>query len=632
MTRRLSAVSVTALCVVIVEAVGLSGQSQGVPRFRSGVQLIEVDVRVTDSNGRFVRGLTKDDFTLLDDGVRQTVTSATFVDLAIESPVPSRRTPPSAEPDVVNNAGTGRTWVMLLGGSGDRVGPVARRFVQEALGPNDQVAVISVHGTMSNAQGFTRSRELLLAAIDRSRHVEPVLDPVRIAYEVLQEVSERLGLMSGGRKAVVYFDPPPFFSINQQDPLSVGKFFYQRDALRAATRNNVAIYVVSTEGLTTELSSPLSLAPASGGRTNDPLLAMAGQRVLAEVTGGDAIVNSNNFEDGFKRFVEDSSQYYLLGYTPTVERRDGQFHTLTVRVNRPGVTVRARRGYYAPSADQPEPNARPVRQPDGLSLSPDTREALRWPLSMNGLTVDLAVAPFRGADGNGAVLLTAQVRGQDLVLESGELVEVGYQAMTTEGMLTPGAFHVFKLDLSSQSRTSAESAGLRFVDWLALPPGRHQVRFAVHQPNGKTGMVVGDMDVPNFAASPLSMSGMVFASERLREQQTMKADEPLRKLLGVSPTAERSFVQGDVLTTYVEVYTNAKTPPPPVIARLARADQLNRAQPVNARPVVAEPGRAGWVTRIPIETLEPGIYVLSLEARAGRRSALRQVPFTVTPG
>jgi hypothetical protein len=67
--------------------------------------------------------------------------------------------------------------------------------------------------------------------------------------------------------------------------------------------------------------------------------------------------------------------------------------------------------------------------------------------------------------------------------------------------------HVFKLDLSEGSRTAAASTGLRFVDWLSLPRGRHQVRFAVHQPNGKTGMVVGDVEVPDFADTPVSMSG-----------------------------------------------------------------------------------------------------------------------------
>jgi hypothetical protein len=356
---------------------------------------------------------------------------------------------------------------------------------------------------------------------------------------------------------------------------------------------------------------------------------MAAQRVIAEDTGGDAIVNSNDFDDGFRRFVRASNQYYLLGYVPTVEHRDGEFHNVTIRVNRPGLTVRARRGYYAPDAERapaPEPSA--PSEPAGLSAG--AREALRLPLSMNGLTIELSAAPFRGTAGNGSVLLTAQVRGGDLVLGPGEPIEVAYQAMTTEGVVSPGAFHVFELDLSEASRATVESTGLRFVEWLPLPRGRHQIRFAVHQPNGKTGMVVGDVEVPDFVDATMSMSGLVLASDRLRTQRTMKMDDALLKLLGGYPTAERSFARRDVLTAYAEVYTKAQTRPPAIAATITRANGLSDAPQTTPRLVVAEPGRAGYLARMPLDTLRPGDYVLRLEARDGRQAATRQVLFTVT--
>src|SRR5262245_909805 len=87
------------------------------PTFRAGVQYIEVDVGVTDSDGRFVRNLKKEDFTLLDDGQPQTISEATFVDLEVESPV-TRHAAGTIEPDIATNAGGGRMWVMLLGGYG----------------------------------------------------------------------------------------------------------------------------------------------------------------------------------------------------------------------------------------------------------------------------------------------------------------------------------------------------------------------------------------------------------------------------------------------------------------------------------------------------------------------------------
>jgi hypothetical protein len=310
-----------------------------------------------------------------------------------------------------------------------------------------------------------------------------------------------------------------------------------------------------------------------------------------------------------------------------VEHRDGEFHSLTVRVNRPGLTVRARRGYYAP---EPEPADLATSEPGEPGLSEETLDALRLPLSMGGLTIDLSAAPFRGTDGDGSVLLTAQVRGTDLSLEAGELVEVGYQAMTAEGETTPGKFDVFKLDLSEASRTVSESVGLRFLDWIALTPGRHQVRLAAHQPNGRTGMVVADVEVPDFAKAAVSMSGLVLASALLGEQRTMKEDETLRPVLGAYPTAVRSFSRDDTVTAYVEVYTADGTRPA-VIPTIARTSRLSDPQPVPTRQAVGEPGRVGYVATLDLARYQAGDYVLTFEARNGRESATRQVVFSVTP-
>src|SRR5205814_2708233 len=69
-------------------------------------------------------------------------------------------------------------------------------------------------------------------------------------------------------------------------------------------------------------------------------------RTLAEATDGLAIVDSNSLAGGMKRIVDDLSSYYLLGYYSNA-KLDGRFHAITVRVKRPGVQVRARRGYLA---------------------------------------------------------------------------------------------------------------------------------------------------------------------------------------------------------------------------------------------------------------------------------------------
>ena len=615
--------AVAAVVCLFVVRTGVQAQQQP-PTFRGGVQSIEVDVRVTDRDGRPVRGLTADDFTLLDDGASQTITSATFVDLAVTSPV-TRIPPGTPEPDIATNRGAGRMWVMLLGRNSLRSRLVVRRFIEEALGPNDEATVIHVGGNMSAAQGFTRSRRLLLASLDRIEEGEravpgPIED--REKFEILEEICIRLGQVAGRRKSIVFFDPPSYFTPRVLDDVPV--LFAQRDALRAATRNNVAIHVVSTSGLPGGVDGSSQGPPPK----TDILVHQGGLRLLAEETGGETVINTNNFSEGYQRVVRDTNEYYLVAYTPTVEHRDGEFHRLAVRVNRPGVTVRARPGYYAPEAAAPGDTApaSPDAAPGGLSA--EALEALRLPLSVAGIPLDVFVAPFRGTVAKtGAVLVGAHIAGADLALAPGEILEVGYRATDVEGKATPGAFTRFELVLK-ESRPAVESSGLRFVEWMSLPVGRHQVRFVASQPAGRTGMVVADVEVADFANDPVSLSGILLASDATAAHHTLKGDAALHKVLAADPTAVRRFSRRDTLTAYVEAYTNAGTSFRSLTGSVTRVG-TTRNQPAEIQTVASERGRWAVTTRLRLNTLQPGDYVLAYEAVGGSRTAKRGVLFTV---
>ena len=604
-----------ALGLLLAPVVLLAQSPQPRPTFRAGVQNIEVDVLVTDQKGNAVRGLTKEDFTLIEDDKEQRITSFSFVDLPIESPAARAAAAKAVEPDVATNTGEGRMYVMLFSGTDERSRLVARRFVEQAVGPNDQMAVIHVHGNMSAAQGFTRSRLLLLAAIDRLDYAGPEAGGCTTPacpFEVLEEVSKRLGLINGRRKVVLWFDPPSVF-IPGTSANAIAAYFAQRDALRAATRNNVAVYPVSTRGLTTDLG-PSSLAYK------------AGLRVLSDETGGETIVESNNFTPLFQAFVRDNSTYYLLAYEPTVEHRDGKFHKLAVQVrNRPGLTVRARSGYYAPEPDnkaKPEPAV-----VEGLSR--DTAQAVRMPSSVGELGVDLFATPFKGTGSNGSVVIGAQMRGADLVLGAGESMEIAYQAANTEGTVTPGKFHVLKLDFTADSRTAIVREGVRVIDRLELPKGRHQVRFAVHQPNGKTGSVVADVEIPDYKA-PLTLSGVAIGSQVTATHRTLLSDGPLKSVLSLDPTTVRRFTRRDVISAFVEAYTDPRRGEQAIVTTRVTTAKGGRARVTpEIAPAPGEPGRAGYLTRLRLADLAPGDYLLIVEAKTRDTTAMRQVPFAV---
>ena len=75
-------------------------------------------------------------------------------------------------------------------------------------------------------------------------------------------------------------------------------------------------------------------------------------RTLAENTDGLAVLNTNDLDKGLNRLADDMSSYYLLGYYASNTKPDGRFRTITVRVKQPGIEVRARKGYRAPTAGE----------------------------------------------------------------------------------------------------------------------------------------------------------------------------------------------------------------------------------------------------------------------------------------
>jgi VWFA-related protein len=122
-----------------------------------------------------------------------------------------------------------------------------------------------------------------------------------------------------------------------------------RQLLDEANRANASFYPIDPRGLAvfdSPINDPLPLqvdAALLRGRI-DTL------RTLAENTDGIAVVNTNDLSGALKRVVADLSSYYLLGYYSTNAKLDGRYHAIKVRVKRPGVQVRARRGYLAATA------------------------------------------------------------------------------------------------------------------------------------------------------------------------------------------------------------------------------------------------------------------------------------------
>lgn len=121
--------------------------------------------------------------------------------------------------------------------------------------------------------------------------------------------------------------------------------------MEAANRGNVTIHVIDPRPL------------GSVGFGGDDIL-----RRIAYDTGGRAIVSSNDPERHLRSVMSDASAYYLVGYTPTRRTNDGKFHEIKVKVNRRGLEVTARRGYWAASEKELTAAAEAAATPVNMAL------------------------------------------------------------------------------------------------------------------------------------------------------------------------------------------------------------------------------------------------------------------------
>jgi VWFA-related protein len=558
----------------------------------------------------------------------------------------------------------------------------AKQFIERRLGANDLMAVVHTAGATDANQEFTSNRRLLLAAVDKTsgrkldsatagktqeyyntrdfrQQGDRLNDPndhergfnARSTLDTLRNVAEWFASVRGRRKAILLVSEGIDYDI--YDMIAQNGSTHQsasmvldatRDAIAAATRSNVAIYGIDPRGLTDlgdesiEIGSfpdDTSLGIGPGSLQNELRLSQDSLRTLSEETGGFAVVNKNDFATAFQRIVEDNSSYYVLAYYPP-DARPGRLHKIDVRVTRPGLTVRARKGYITPKkVDAVTTSKSTTKTPS----TPELRDALESPLPVSGLTMHVFAAPFKGAAPNASVLFGVELRGRDIQLDQNTKLLLSYVAIDQNGKLRGGNTDALTMTaLKPETKSRIEQTGLRMLNRLDLPPGRYQLRVAAHDSSGgNVGSIQYDLSVPDFQKAPFSISGLVLTSGMGSSLPTVRPDEQLKQVLPGPPISLRSFPQNDEVIVFAEVYDNEGSKPHKVdITATVTTDEgrvlFKTDETRDSTDLGGARGGYGYTTKIPMKDLAPGRYVLKVEAKsrlANAPAVVREVQIAV---
>ena len=194
-----------------------------------------------------------------------------------------------------------------------------------------------------------------------------------------------------------------------------------------------------------------------------------------------------------------------------------------------------------------------------------------------------------------------------------------YQVFTLDNGVQAGEYRVAPLDLQTLSRERVTADGLHCVERLALPPGRCQIRYAAEQPGGGVRSVVAPLGVP--------MSGILLASNATTGQFMLREESDLRERLAANSTSVRTFMRGDTITAYVEVYSDDTrvTADDLIVTGVVRTADFTTVREENAQLKSDESGRCALTAEVTTgDRLTPGDYTFTVKASVageGRRDA-----------
>jgi VWFA-related protein len=494
--------------------------AQNEPVFRSGTRLVQVNVVVHGKSGP-ATGLTKDDFKLLEDGKPRTISVFSVIEAHANSPLPQSPQRQS-DPGMISNRSDARgetpttATVLLI----DRLNtpvtdqPFTNAKVIEFLqkhGNGQRLGIYTLGSDVRVIQELTSDPERLLRAVARIRPQdakrmasdvtmdatgEPLTDMMAahaltdlqdfatadragITRSALEAIARHLAKVPGRKNLIWISASFPIIVIRPNYVLD-----YSHDVDRAArllTEANIAVYPVDPRGVSATVGGIGDAEDGPGSKCGrgpcriiappDPAKApdsgLDTMNTLAALTGGRAFYHDNGIAESIQKAIEDAEVTYTLGFYPPDDAFDGGFHKLTVKVNRRGLDVRSRSGYFASKAGLDSAASRPTL----TQLLDDSLDATVIGLRANAV-------PDASQTGSWVVRAIIDLHDLELSHENGRAtgdVDVSFFVDDARSVRTI----THKIDLSEAQFAAALDAGITVDNSIPADAKAREIRIVV---------------------------------------------------------------------------------------------------------------------------------------------------------
>jgi VWFA-related protein len=570
--------------------------------FRTGSDLVLVNVTVRDKSGNLVQGLKPENFTILEDNKPQKVVSfdvenvdaVPASDVAQAQPLPEiapeRENPSASAADAAKQFKDRRLIILFFDLSAmepdeiDHAVTSAEHYVDTQMAPADLVSIVSLGSSLLVNQDFSADRALLKKQLQQfssgsgqgfeegttgttegtpdtgqpftADDTEYNIFNTDRRLEALRSVAEKLAHVQQ-KKSLIYFS-------SGMDRTGIENQSELRAAVNAAVRSNLAIYTMDMRGLQAlvaggeaQNASLRGVSAYSGQSTlnalNSNFTTQETLVTLASDTGGRAFLDSNDFSKIFKGVQQDTSTYYLLGYHSANSARDGHYRHIVVKSNLSGVKIDYRRGYYAPADYQHSTKDDKERQ---------LEEELASEMPATDLPLYLGFAFFRLQDNKFFVPISLVVPGSQIPFVRSS--DRDKATLDVIGMVLDSEHHPLNrirdtVKLAVSTADEVRKKNVQYDTGMSLLSGKYHLKFVVREnQTGRMGSFETDVAMPDLKTQPLKMSSVVLASQIQPVKKSSNLNPLVHDGSEIIPNVTHVFSATQHLFLYYEVYDLAR--------------------------------------------------------------------------